>query len=263
MTEIGGFSSSNISQIQYANVSSPVKSQKIVVKDEIKAPKEMEVKNEDVQMEGLEEESSEDENPDDEDHMPDGKTKDLEIFNQAELNDVIRYLNLPKAGAELLASRLKNKNLLAKKYSEHQWPIFGDLKIATFLLSKYPCYLCLWDSRDTKNHYVKKEYPIRMKFNVGTHNVIRIPLIQPSKYRLPPLHIKLGLIKQCVKALNKNSDCFQCLKEKFLAISDAKLKEGIFNGPQIRTLFQDANFTGKMNDTEREAWANFKNVSKN
>ncbi|KAK4871575.1 hypothetical protein RN001_015699 [Aquatica leii] len=165
---------------------------------------QMEVENEDVQMEeGLEKESSEDENPEDEDYMPDGKTKDPEIFNRAELNDLIRDLNLPKAGAELLASRLKNKNLLAKK------------------------------------QYVKKDWPTRVKFNVGTHNVIRIPLIQPSKYLLPPLHIKLCLIKQYVKALDKNGDCFQYLKEKFPAISDAKLKEGIFNGPQIRTL-QDA-----------------------
>lgn len=199
--------------------------------------------------EEVEEISSADENPEDEDYMPDGKTKDVEVFNRAELNDLIRDLHLPKVGVELLASRLKNKNLLAKKvsayfyrdrekeirkfftkheensmvycsnfkrlvdelkpniykddewrlfidsstrshkavllhignifgpipvahstklketyenlqivldkikYSEHQWRICGDLKIATLLLgqqsrfTKYPCYLCLWDSR--------------------------------------------------------------------------------------------------------------------
>lgn len=43
ITEITGFSSSNRSQIQYANVSSAVKPQKTVVEDEIEAPEEMEV----------------------------------------------------------------------------------------------------------------------------------------------------------------------------------------------------------------------------
>ncbi|GBP60895.1 hypothetical protein EVAR_48699_1 [Eumeta japonica] len=275
------------------------------------------------------------------------KTKDPETFSREELNDLIRDLNLPKDGAELLASRLKHKNLLAPKvtayfyrnreeefrkfftkddensvvycsnvkglvdelkpdtyrddewrlfidsstrslkavllhisntlapipiahstklketyenleivldkiqYSEHQWRICGDLKIATLLLgqqsgfTKYPCYLCLWDSRDRKNHYVKKEWPSRVQLNVGRHNVIRAPLIQPSNYLLPPLHIKLGLIKQYVKALDKDGDCFRYLRGKFPAISDAKLKEGIFNGPQIRTLFQDTNFSAE------------------
>lgn len=110
---------------------------------------------------------------------------------------------------------------------------------------------------------MKKEWPTRVQLNVGRHNVIRTPLIQPSNYLLPPLHIKLGLIKQYVKALDKDGDCFQYLRGKFPAISDAKLKEGIFNGPQIRTLFQDTNFPGTMNDTERAAWVSFKNVCQN
>jgi hypothetical protein len=36
-----------------------------------------------------------------------------EFFTQSELNDVIRNLGLPKVKAELLGSRLKQKNLLA------------------------------------------------------------------------------------------------------------------------------------------------------
>jgi ligand-binding sensor domain-containing protein len=35
------------------------------------------------------------------------------MFTQLELNDVIRNLGLPKEKAELLGSRLKEKNLLA------------------------------------------------------------------------------------------------------------------------------------------------------
>ena len=39
------------------------------------------------------------------------------------------------------------------------------------------------------------------------------------------------------------------------------MKEGIFDGPQIRTVFQDKNFTNHMNNTEKAAWQSFKNVS--
>ena len=53
------------------------------------------------------------------------------------------------------------------------------------------------------------------------------------------------------------------LRVKFPAISDAKLKEEMFDRPQIRTLFEDANFEGSLNETERAAWASFKNVSQN
>lgn len=70
-------------------------------------------------------------------------------------------------------------------------------------------------------------------------------------------------MKQFVKALDKDGECFQYIGEKFPAISDAKLKEGIFDGPQIRTLFQDENFITKMNDIEKAAWQSFKNTSQN
>lgn len=51
---------------------------------------------------------------------------------------------------------------------------------------------------------------------------------------LPPLHIKLGLIKNFVKAIDKNGQRFSYLKEKYPKLSDTKIKEGIFVEPQIR-----------------------------
>ena len=47
------------------------------------------------------------------------------------------------------------------------WMICGDLKIVTILLgqqsgfTKHPCFLCLWNSRDRKNHYKKQKWPER------------------------------------------------------------------------------------------------------
>ena len=87
------------------------------------------------------------------------------------------------------------------KYSEHQWKVCGDLKIATMILgqqsgfTKNPFFLCLWDSRDRQSHYVKKIWLTRADFEPGSKNIIRPPLIDPPKYLLPLLHIKLGLVK--------------------------------------------------------------------
>ena len=53
---------------------------------------------------------------------------------------------------------------------------------------------------------------------------------------LPPLHIKLGLMKQFVKALDRNGGYFKYLRKFFPGLSLDKLKAGIFDGPQIRKL---------------------------
>lgn len=88
-------------------------------------------------------------------------------------------------------------------------------------------------------------------------------MVNPSKILLPPLHIKLGLVKQFVKALNKDGDCFKHIEQMFPNTSDAKVKEGIFNGPDIRKMLRDPIFTTKMNKTEKAAWCSFRNVVEN
>ncbi|UYV66209.1 hypothetical protein LAZ67_4000761 [Cordylochernes scorpioides] len=80
---------------------------------------------------------------------------------------------------------------------------------------------------------------------------------------LPPLHIKLGLMKNFVKAMDRNASGFAYLKQKFSSISEAKIKEGIFVGPQIRELQQDGNFQNSLNEFEAAAWNSFRNVCKN
>ena len=51
--------------------------------------------------------------------------------------------------------------------------------------------------------------------------------------------MKLGLMKQFVKALDKDGDCFQYICKSFPSLSNGKLKDGIFDGPQIRQLIRD------------------------
>ena len=57
----------------------------------------------------------------------------------------------------------------------------------------------------------------------GKLNVIRQPLVEPAKVLLPPLHIKLGLVKQFVKALDHGGDAFQEIRLLFPKLSEAKV----------------------------------------
>ena len=95
-------------------------------------------------------------------------------------------------------------------------------------------FLCLWDGRYRGN--------VVMSLERGCRNVINDRLGEPSKVLLPPLYIKLGLMKQFVKALNKKGQCFQYIMSQFPQLFDANSNEGIFDGPQIQKLLKDDAF---------------------
>ena len=85
--------------------------------------------------------------------------------------------------------------------------------------------------------------------------------MEREKIIFPPLHIKLRLF---VKALDKDGDCFSPICSVFPGSSNEKLKAGIFDGPQIRTLIRNSNeFEETMNDVERAAWRDFVQVVQN
>ena len=99
--------------------------------------------------------------------------------------------------------------------------------------------------------------------NTWSKEYNQFALVESSKVILPPLHIKLGLMKQFVKALDKQGLCFKYISEKFPHLSAEKVKEGVFIGPQIRMLINDELFITKMNDTEKNARQSFKDVVSN
>jgi len=175
--------------------------------------------------------------------------------------------SVPVAHSTTLKETYESMNMILNElqYERFEWELCGDLKVIALILglqggfTKFMCPLCLWDSRATNFHYIRKDWPQR-PWQVGAHNVKQTPLIDPSKIILPPLHIKLGLIKNFVKALDKNGDAFMYLKEKFSRLSEAKLKEGVFDGPQIRQLLKDANFRKKLKTKELAAWSAFECV---
>ena len=120
--------------------------------------------------------------------------------------------------------------------------------------TKYPSFLCLWDTRADDKHYLQNEWPSREILQVGSHNEAADPLVKPHQIMLPPLHKKLGLMKNFVKVINKESPAFAFIKHTLPQVSDAKLKAGIFDGPQIRSLMKDENFNGIISETERNTW---------
>ena len=73
----------------------------------------------------------------------------------------------------------------------------------------------------------------------GQKNVALLALGDKSKICLPPLHIKVGLLKISVKAMDEKSERFAYIKQTFPIINEAKLKEGFFIGPQMTQLFED------------------------
>ncbi|CAB3229261.1 unnamed protein product [Arctia plantaginis] len=63
--------------------------------------------------------------------------------------------------------------------------------------------------------------------------------------------------------MDKNGAGFQYLKEKFPKISDAKIKEGVFVGPQIRQVIKDDIFKEQLDDLEKPAWESFIKITEN
>ena len=100
----------------------------------------------------------------------------------------------------------------------------------------------MWDIRADDQHYIRQEWPLRQGLEPGLHNAKSPPLDEPNKILLPPLHIKLGLMKNFVKAMDRKGKGFAFLQQKFPRVSLEKLKAGIFDVSQKRELMKDSTF---------------------
>ncbi|XP_061420717.1 uncharacterized protein LOC133350399 [Lethenteron reissneri] len=100
-----------------------------------------------------------------------------------------KYPSLPLAQMVHLKEDYNSiKTLMhALKYDEYGWEVIGDFKMVAFLMglqgdfTKFPCYLCLWYSRDTKAHYYRRDWPQRTEFSVGRNNIKWEPLCGPPE----------------------------------------------------------------------------------
>ena len=81
------------------------------------------------------------------------------------------------------------------------------------------------------------------------------------KFICPCAH-KAGPHENFVKYMDKTNHGFEYVRNKFPNVSDAKIKESIFIGPQIRELMQDKQFNEDLNETERNVRLSFKMICK-
>jgi hypothetical protein len=78
--------------------------------------------------------------------------------------------------------------------------------------TKFRCFKCLWYSHSRAKHYIKYDWEPKKTYELRKDFVKHTPLISPMKTFVPPLYIKLRLIKYLVKAMAKtNSKGFQYL----------------------------------------------------
>ena len=93
--------------------------------------------------------------------------------------------------------------------------------------------------------------------------IVNEPLVPTDKIIIPPLHIKLGLMKQFVKILPVDGCCFTYICNFFPGMSDEKLKEGVYNSPQTQKIMWDPGFVESMTIVESATWTSFSQVIKN
>ena len=68
-------------------------------------------------------------------------------------------------------------------------------------------------------------------------------------------------MKQFVKALDTDGECFRHILSAFPKLSFDKIKAGVFDGTKIRTIVRDAEFIRKMTDKEKAACLSFVEVT--
>ena len=67
-------------------------------------------------------------------------------------------------------------------------------------------------------------------------------------------------MKNFVKSMNNNGEAFQYLRSKFPRLSDAKIKVGIFVGPQICKIMKNSTIDQVLEGKEKDVRDIFKSV---
>src|SRR5215471_9068630 len=75
---------------------------------------------------------------------------------------------------------------------------------------------CVSGRAETRHITMSKGYGLKKGFEART-----------QKCKASPLHIKLGLMKNFVKAMDRNGTAFLYLRQKFPFLNNAKLREGV------------------------------------
>ncbi|UYV82677.1 hypothetical protein LAZ67_22000521 [Cordylochernes scorpioides] len=206
-----------------------------------------------------------------------GALSEPHLLTQGDLNDLVRDLDLSKKQSELLGSRLKGWNLLhegtkvcffRKRQDEFQ-DFFSQENDLVYCNDVVSLMEALGHDHDTEEwRLFIDSSKISMKA-VLLHNGNKfpsVPIAHASNMKETYENMKLLLKKIEYERYGNGSKCqwiFLPEKQKVPSISEAKIKEGIFVGPQIRELQQDGNFQNSLDEVEAAAWNSFRNVCKN
>ena len=112
-------------------------------------------------------------------------------------------------------------------------------------------------------HWCTASQPERKSLICSDQNVINDPVVDRNNILLPLFHIKLGIMKQFVKALDYDSDSFKYISAPLPGLREEKKKGGLFDGPQIRNLMKDPQFISSVSAEEGRTWKAFKGICKN
>lgn len=79
-------------------------------------------------------------------------------------------------------------------------------------------------------------------FSVGRNYIKWETLLNPRKIWFPPVQLKLGLMKQCVTALDNKLASFKCFNNFSLKLYSTKIKVGVFVRPQMKKIIEYKEF---------------------
>jgi hypothetical protein len=94
-------------------------------------------------------------------------------------------------------------------------------------------------------------------------NIISQTLVNQDNVFLPPLYIKLSLMGHVVKDIDQNGSGFLYIKQNFPRIREARIKDEIFLGPQIREIMREAHWMKLQVKLKVATWRTCKAVSSN
>ena len=184
------------------------------------------------------------------------------------LHNGIQFASVPIVHSTTLKEKYEAVKYVLEKigYDQFKWFVFVDLNMVDFLLGQqpgyttYPYFLWMWDSWDRAQHYTMKDWLLREELvPCKERNVINDPLEDRDSILFPPRHMKLGLIRQFTKALDKDGDCFTYVCQAFPGLTMENLN---FTVPRSGSSSEITEFENSMNEVELEVWKAFVLVMK-
>lgn len=167
----------------------------------------------------------------------DGSKNSLKAVLMHKLNKLptipIAYSTNTKETYEIMKEILEAVN-----YNAHKWRICCDLKVVAILCGMQEgiqpiCVLCACGIQDLaikiKTHSTN-EIIGHLEHTIEQQNIKKTSLVDNNKVLIPPLHVKLGVVKSFIKRIAERKEVFLSLRRVFPkrvgGLSDLRLRAG-------------------------------------